>query len=72
MLEHAQGEVIAISHPEMMLYPEAMDYLYHCAFYENRRNDVIYSHLNNYNYEDFGEDQWMGHSDLLLKRCKIR
>jgi glycosyltransferase involved in cell wall biosynthesis len=40
MLPFAKGEVIAIMHPEMMLHPEATDYLFDAHF--KKLNDVNY------------------------------
>jgi len=64
MFEHCQGEVFAISHPEMMLGNKAMYYLYNCAFpnYIFRNyisDDVVYSHLNDYDINKLTEDDWI-------------
>lgn len=40
MLPHAKGEVIAIVHPEMMLHPDATEYLYWAHF--KKLNDANY------------------------------
>jgi len=59
MLPECQGEVIAIAHPEMMLHKDAMFYLYYAADEKIYFDNVVYSHLNDYNFPRPQKDDWV-------------